>query len=116
MMTSCIVPKSDDNQAVSNGFTIELKLEKDILCKIPILTIYSYFREQSINLRRRIMGSLKETYVKLDGHIVVKKDGGHVPHKEFLHEFTRWLESSGYGWTGSSVQVDQDGNSIDDIG
>ena len=26
MMTSCIVPKSDDNQAVSNGFTIELKI------------------------------------------------------------------------------------------
>lgn len=39
------------------------------------------------------MESLKESYVRLDGYVVVKKDGGHVPREEFLVEFTRWLET-----------------------
>lgn len=67
-------------------------------------------------LRRRLrMESLKESYVKLDGYVVVKKDGGHVPHEEFLVEFTSWLETKGRGWTGLSTQVNQDGNAIDNI-
>lgn len=51
----------------------------------------------------------------LDGYVVVKKEGGHLPHEEFLVEFTSWLETKGRGWTGLSTQVDQDGNAIDNI-
>lgn len=57
---------------------------------------------------------MKEKYlVKIDGVILTADDTDQVPHEEFLDEFLEWLESKGYGFTGFSVQVDEDGNHID---
>ncbi|WP_349409956.1 hypothetical protein [Pseudalkalibacillus sp. SCS-8] len=53
--------------------------------------------------------------VKLEGHVVSLKGEDSVSHPEFITKFTRWLESEGMGYTGFSVQVDEDGNTIEDI-
>lgn len=56
-----------------------------------------------------------EALIDIEGHIVPLKNGGSVPHNEFMSEFTKWLEGKGWGFTGFSVQVDFDGETIDDI-
>ncbi|TFB13027.1 hypothetical protein E3U55_16745 [Filobacillus milosensis] len=57
----------------------------------------------------------EEIGVKLDGFVLPLKDGEKIGHNEFLNKFLDFLEAEGWSYTGGSVQIDFDGNAIEDI-
>ncbi|TFB19580.1 hypothetical protein E3U55_10485 [Filobacillus milosensis] len=57
----------------------------------------------------------EEKGVKLDGFVLPLKDGEQIGHNEFLNKFVDFLEAEGWSYTGMSVQIDANGDSIEDI-